>query len=510
MARTTTLLLAIGLGITSFAQSFDRVFSLVNNAPFNPMNQSRLNDGGTLICGVDWSVYNFHILRVSPTGDVLWSMQVPSTPGQELFDVMTSGQFANGDVFVMVSASINFIPERVLLRLSDTGDLVWVMHLDYGEGLLGNYTTRASHVAETSSGDIIVNVSAENRSVLTKLTPAGGLIWSKSFTTSVDTLYDKHPSFDMQVMSDDGVLLCGKDRDWPFLLRTDANGDMTWGRTYYAVTTYSHFRAMEVLPNGDMLFSGMHDGVGALMRIDASGSIQWLKHFNVGGYYQSLEPLGDGTFLMCSEGNGNVLRVDADGNLLTAFACGTNTFSAGLFCLSGAGGYAHMAGQVVDNNSWVSYNYLSHFDINSPPTCLFQPLEAEAFDVPSVVGATGVSLLEQMTEPVTVTPLEWTMFPADWTTGVFCGFAEAVTTVAPGSVSISPTLLSPGEAVNVSIAAPVTGQADWFAINGALAKTATFTGEQAKLPTDGLVPGLYTLRLSVAGSRVSSARIALQ
>ncbi|MEO8068412.1 MAG: WD40 repeat domain-containing protein [Flavobacteriales bacterium] len=510
MARTTTLLLTLGLGIGTMAQSFDRVFSLLNDAPFNPMHQSRLNDGGTLICGVDWSVYNFHIVRVSPTGNVLWAMQVPSTPGQELFDVMASGEFANGDVFVMVDASINFVPERVLLRLGSAGDLLWVMHLDYGDGLLGNYTTRASHVAETSIGDIIVNVSAENRSVLTKLTPAGSLLWSKSFTTSVDTTYNKHPSFDMQVMSDDGVLLCGKDRDWPYLLRTNANGDMVWGRTYNVVYNYSHFRAMEVLPNGDVLLSGMHDGNGALMRIGASGSIQWLKHFDLGGYYQSLEALGDGTYLMCSESTCKILRVDGDGNLLNAFACGTGDLSAGLFCLSGAGGYAHMAGQVVDNTSWTSYNYLARFDIDTPPPCLFQPLTVEVIDVPSVVGAMGMSILEQLVEPVTVTPLTWTIFPSEWTSDVFCGVAETVSAAETGSVSISPTLLPTGGAVNVALASPVSAQAEWFAMSGALAKSATFTGQQATLGTDGLVPGLYTLRLSVAGTPVSSARIALQ
>ena len=511
MERTTTLLLTALLGIAASAQSLHRVFATENGTTLSPLNQCRLSDGGYLICGTDFPSYDFQLVRISASGDVLWGKQLPNNSGQEVFDVLAIGQFANGDIYLLASIyGPNPYPDRVLLRLDGTGTPVWTRKMVYTPDVYADYIPRASRVAETNMGDILVNVAAENRAVLTKLTSTGTLLWSKSFSNTLDPLYDKHPSFDMHVNGDGSALICGKDRDWPYLVQTDANGDMLWGHTYYDVYNYSQMRDMEVLPNGDLLFAGMHDAGAAMMRMNSSGTILWLKHYSDNACFQTLRSLGDGTFMIGSDGYGNILHVDADGNVLSAFAGGTADYSTGLHCISGANGVVHLAGNVVDNMTWGAYNYIARFPIDSPPECLYTPVAITTTDDFAMVGSSGTSTMVQSAEPVTVTAVNWVFTSNAWVSDAFCGAANTVPTVGSANISVTPTLLVAGATVQVDLGENTSAMADWFAMNGALVKCVAFNGEQATLSTAGLVPGLYTLRLSADGGVLHAARIVVQ
>ena len=509
MARCTTLLLASLLCSALVAQSFDRAIQPVG-ASFGPMNQCRLSDGGYLMTGFDYDNNTFKMVRVGSSGAIVWGSQLSALQSPQVGQVTAMGELANGDLYMLVATYVQMFPTWNLLRMDGNGNVLWQQLMGYSSAVQGDYSFRSAHVIETSTGDLIVNIPSSNKPLLTKLSASGAPIWSKSFTSTEDSTYDKHPSFDVAPTDDGGVFMCGKDRDWPYVIRTDADGNVVWSQTFYQVSTYSHLRAMEVLPNGDLLFAGMHDPYGAMMRMSSTGTILWLKHFLGSYYFNSMVSLGDGTFLLGEGDFGTLLHVDADGNLLSAFAPALMDYSPGLHCISGADGFAHLAGSLYVNNTSTVHNYVTRFNPDQPPACLFQPTTMSVVDFAGVAGTTGVSTMGGSDQPVTLTTLNWEFSPNAWTSEEVCSFHDAVPTIGHSTISVTPTLLAAGATVNVDLGDRTAAQAHWFSASGARVRSATITGNQGQLATAGLASGLYTLRLSADGEVLHTVRVVVQ
>ncbi|MBK6777307.1 MAG: hypothetical protein IPG74_16205 [Flavobacteriales bacterium] len=509
MARSTALIASSLLCISLLAQSMDRVVEPAGSG-LNHMLACHLSDGGYLMCGTDLNNGNFKLVRLSANGTPLWGKQMPtSVLGQGIYSISTMGQLANGDLYFMANVyGMGMWAARVLARLDADGNIVWLRGLDFGSVVGDDYWLRSARVMETATGELMVNVPATQNPVIAKLTAAGDAIWAKSVTSTEDTVYNKHPTFDMVPTDDGGVIVCGKARDWPYVMRMDGNGAVISSRTYYAVTDYTHLRAMELLSNGDLLLAGMNDGAGMMMRLASDGSIQWQKQFNTTGF-TGMEALGNDSFMLSTE-YGDIVRVDADGNVANAFNGYTDNTQAWLYCFSGADGYVHMAGSVYDNITWDQKNYITRVVPDAPPECVFVGLAVTTTDEPAVVGNTGVITMVASDEPMTVAPLYWQFDPTFWNSEVLCGFPESVGTVDGLPVVVTPTLLLSGEPLQVQCGEATMLMADWYAANGAWVNGIGIAGPNAVLSTTGFAAGLYTLRLSAGGTVVHSARVAVQ
>jgi hypothetical protein len=473
----------------------------------------RLSDGGYVLCGRNTSTAALDLLRLTPDGVVIWAQELQAPLGQGVYDVSGILQSANGDFCVLASTDASaLIPEHLLARFDLNGIPIWMQKLTYATSVTIDAGNGSGDIEEMANGDLVVNVPSLNKPTLTRFTATGLPIWSTSFTTP-DTVYTSHPSFDIEETDDGGILMCGIDVSHPFVIRTDTAGDLVWSRTYYPVYNFCLPQCLKVLPDGDILIAGNHDNATMMMRMSATGTIQWLKHYSVAPgaqWFDSMERSDDGTFFICSRDGAVVQHVDTGGNVLSVYNTYDPTNWAQLTCVSGAGGYAHMAGVLWFSQGAFWKPYLTRLNMDSVFACVFDPTTSTITDIPSVVGATGVQTMFASNEPVTVTPLTWAVTPRAWTGQFFCADPDALPALATAAISVSPTLVTAGGSVNVGLSRQTTVKADWYAANGAWVKRTIITGPDAVLSTTGFSPGLYTLRLSEGGKVLHSARVAMQ
>lgn len=508
MRKTLTLTALTMVLSPVVSQDFERTYSL-ENQPTDFHTACLLSDGGYAFAAVDYMTGSTFITRTNPVGIPIWSKSIATPPNVSVQNVSAIGQFANGDIHVLVNGYNQMLEYRGLLRVSMSGALLWAKQLQFNNTYDADYSLRAAKVMEQSNGDILVSIPASMDPVLAKLSSTGAPLWAKSITSTEDTLYDKHPTFDCEPTDDGGCVLCGKDRDWPYVMKVDASGNVVWNQTYYQVDVYSHLRNLEILPNGDLLFAGMHDISAMMMRMSPSGTILWMKHYPAEYYFESMRALGDGTFVIANNSNGSLLHVNADGDVLSYFGP-TATSSPGLFCFSGANGMAHVAGSVWDNNNWTNAGYMARFAPDSPPGCMYTEATTTVVDVPGVANTSGTTTMVQQTEPMVVSDLALTFTPLSLTDGALCGIAAGVQETAASQVTVLPTMVSAGQPLNVDLGPLQNAQFQWISANGAVVKQQALNATKGTLSTVSLASGLYTLLATRNGAVLHTARIVVE
>jgi hypothetical protein len=301
------------------------------------------SDGGYIVAGgtTYMGTLNTDILliKTDANGNLQWS----KTYGEAGDDVAYSVQRTADGGYILAGYTSSFGAgdnDVFLVKTDAFGNIQWAK--TYG----GTSWDWASSVQQTSDGGYIVagytwSFGTGGDILLIKTDANGNVQWAKTYG---ETGYDFAHS--VQQTSDGGYIVAGGTYSfgagWSdlFLIKTDANGDVQWVKTYGEAgddVAYSVQRTAD----GGYILAGYTGSFGAgwgdifLIKTNASGNLQWAKTYGGinGEIAYSVQQTSDGGYIVAgstySFGAGGydifLIKTDANGNIQWAKTYGGAT-----------------------------------------------------------------------------------------------------------------------------------------------------------------------------------------
>jgi hypothetical protein len=226
-----------------------------------------------------------------------------------------------------------------LIKANSSGNIIWVK--TYG-GINDDY---ASSVQQTSDGGYIVAGytnsfgAGANDFFLIKTDANGNVQWAKTYGETSGEWANS-----AQQTSDGGYIVVGL--TWSFgasggdifLVKTDANGNVQWAKTYGG-SGWDQPYSVQQTSDGGYILTGETTSFGAgdrdffLIKTDANGNVQWAKIYGGTNWDQafSVQQTSDGGYIVAggtwSFGEGGydflLIKTDANGNVIWAKTYGT-------------------------------------------------------------------------------------------------------------------------------------------------------------------------------------------
>jgi hypothetical protein len=245
------------------------------------------NDGGYILAGsrIDqepiWPT-DIWVIRTDANGDSLWSRAISLGGCEECFcvrQVSDSGYIVAGQTCAEWPGYLDFL----LMKLDDGGEPLW--NRSFG----GSETEICYAAAETPDGGYIL--AGETASFgagladfwLLKTDADGDSLWSRTYG---GTLHDF--CYCMAQTSDGGYILGGETRSFGaggtdfWVVKTNADGDSLWSRAFGG-NSYEYCRSIMQTPDGGYLLAGYTQSFGSgnhdfwMVKIDANGDSLWSK-----------------------------------------------------------------------------------------------------------------------------------------------------------------------------------------------------------------------------------------
>jgi len=296
--------------------------------------------GGYLLCGWTYSFgsgdANRYLVRTDELGDTIWTRAYGARSADDN-GLKVKATFDGG--FVIAGYSIRSgRANMTLTKIAAGGDSLWSK--EYG-GSLDDMAYAVDQAPD--SGFIIAGATysfgAGRPNVYAVRTDAqGDTLWTRTCGGS-----DEDYAFAVTATRDSGFMLCGWTRSYGagmadiYLIKTDARGDTEWTRTYGgAEDEYGH--AVRQTADGGYIIGGSTLSFGAgladfyLVRTDANGDTLWTRTYggDTSDLGHSVELTEDGGFIMAGQtssfGAGSwdawLVKTDSLGNALWTQAVG--------------------------------------------------------------------------------------------------------------------------------------------------------------------------------------------
>ncbi len=319
---------------SAYAVSFAKTFG--GTGYDNALSVQRTSDGGYIVVGTTGSFgvggYDPFLIKTDANGNIIWA----KTYGGTDYDWARSVQQTSDGGYILAgyTAPLGAPGDILLIKTDANGNIIWAK--TYG----GSADEYASSVQQTSDGGYIVagwttSFGAVWTDIfLIKTDANGNIIWAKTYGgTGFDYAYS------VQQTSDGGYIVAGETNSFgavwydAFLIKTDANGDVEWAKTYGGIDEDLAFSVQQT-SDGGYIVAGFTEsfGVGGddifLIKTDANGNIIWAKTY--GGtnndWAYSVQQTSDGGYILAgltpSFGAGFsdafLVKTDANGNIIWA------------------------------------------------------------------------------------------------------------------------------------------------------------------------------------------------
>jgi len=296
-------------------------------------------DGGYIIVASTLSFgagyYDVYLIKTDANGNETWSNPFGGTgldAGHDVQQTKDGGYIIVGETESFGQGSL-FEPDVYLIKTDANGNETWsngfgTPNQDVGYSVQQTKDGGYIIVGET---EIFEGTQSSDFNVLLLKTDANGNeIWRKTFG---GTDFDLGKS--VQETSNGGYIIVG--RTWSFgagesdfyLIKTDANGNETWSKTFGG-TDIERGQSVQETADGGYIITGRTWSFGGgsadvyLIKTDTNGNKTWSKTFGGTDWESgnSVQETADGGYIIagetcpCPEGTGDVylIKTDANGN----------------------------------------------------------------------------------------------------------------------------------------------------------------------------------------------------
>jgi len=250
------------------------------------------------------------IVKISDNGKLIWAMTIGGSLNEDFYSVTVG---SGGNIWAVGSTSSfdGDIPQAdrfgdaLIVKLTAKGKLIWAkafggsdcdVFRSVAEGPDGSAV--AVGYSFSTDGDFPSGPSDMN-GIAAKVTATGQMVWTKAFGGR------GHDEFTDVAINDDGtILITGEagsgNGDFPriggagsgLLLKIDAEGNKIWAELFGG-TRLVNYESLDLALDGSVVIAGrvsLNDGEftgnqgrnAFVSKINASGSLVWLKYFSIG------------------------------------------------------------------------------------------------------------------------------------------------------------------------------------------------------------------------------------
>jgi len=290
------LLMILGINQLTTAQvTFQKTYGRSSYDAANYVQQT--SDGGYFIVGSTadhiTEYRDFLLIRTDAGGDTLWT----KTYGGINNDDGNSVQQTSEGGFILAGSSMSFGEgngDALLIKTSANGDVVWAK--SYG----GVDSDNGLNVHQTSDGGYILAGNTMSFGAgyfdvyLIKTTANGDTAWTRTYGGPGGDF-----AYSVQQTTDGGYIIAGLTTSAgaggadAFLIKTTASGDTLWTKTYGGASTDGGYTVEQTTDGGYML-TGYSQSFGPgtyniyLIRTTATGDTVWTKTYGHGAYDHAL------------------------------------------------------------------------------------------------------------------------------------------------------------------------------------------------------------------------------
>jgi len=292
-------------------------------------------DSGYIVAGRTLSFgagnYDVYVIKTDANGDTLWTR----TYGGWSNDYGYAVQQTTDGGYIVAGYTLSFgagSSDVYLIKTDANGDTLWTK--TYGgtngeEGLAVQQTIDGGYIVAGYTGNF---GAGSNDMYLIKTDVNGDTLWTRTYGGGGNDY-----GYAVQQTTDGGYIVAGYTLSFGagssdvYLIKTDANGDTLWTKTYGGgVTDYGY--AVRQTTDGGYIVSGSTESFGAgwtdvyLIKTDVNGDTLWTKTYGGGvtDYGYAVEQTIDGGYIVAgltlSFGAGNfdvyLIKTDVNGDTL--------------------------------------------------------------------------------------------------------------------------------------------------------------------------------------------------
>ena len=259
------------------------------------------------------------VTKVSPDGSILWARSYGSEAilRTQRVVAMPDGGLASFAPLLNFSGPVTY----QLDRFDQGGDLLWSKRY---EATIDMYDYGYSSAKALADGGIVMNLGLFHIPTFIRTDADGNPVWARSYRTIDEDPGVKTPTFDFVVTDDGGLVITEKAIFDMMLTRTDGDGVVQWTHRY-ACGQYTHTKTAAQLVNQDLLVAGYvneYDEVPFIARLDSTGNIIWARSYSgldIADGFQHIVELSNGDILLSGRqriSSDLCLRISASGEPL--------------------------------------------------------------------------------------------------------------------------------------------------------------------------------------------------